>query len=80
MKIIIVIVISVAPASSKSAREGRGIGWSRECDEMAGTLINYSPLGRTNQQEKTEAEKMTKCGFIKNHQYILMTKYTIIWF
>ena len=23
---------------------------------------------------------MTKCGFIKNHQYILMTKYTIIWF
>ena len=67
MKIIIVIIRSVAPAIIKSAGEGRGIGRSEECecDEIAGTLINYSPLGRTNQQEKTEAEKMTECGFIK---------------
>ena len=64
---------------SLNLQEKTGEDWS-ECDDIAGALINYSPLGRTNQQEKTEAEKMTKCGFIKNHQYILMTKYTIIWF
>ena len=43
VNIIIVIIRCVAPAIIKSAREGRE-GDRKECDDIAGTLINYSPL------------------------------------